>query len=169
MRLDVRNALKNPGQSYPLSRALSLPPMDVLDDVIRFDQILLSGEFVGSDESVRIDGDITAIVHAHCALCLEPLHTEVQTHVDEVFTQRPNPDDPDQYPLDGYEIELTDLVRDALLLELPMRFVCREDCEGLCPVCGANRNTQRCTCQEGRERKHPFSALSELLTEDEEV
>ena len=40
---------------------------------------------------------------------------------------------------------------------------------GLCPVCGANRNKVPCTCQEGGERQNPFSALSKLLTEDEEV
>ena len=56
-----------------------------------------------------------------------------------------------------------------LVLELPMRFVCSEDCKGICYVCGANRNIAPCTCQEGGERQNPFSALSELLTEDEEV
>ena len=62
-----------------------------------------------------------------------------------------------------------DAVSDALLLELPYRFLCSENCQGICPVCGKNRNIAPCTCQEGGERQNPFSALSELLTEDEEV
>ena len=59
--------------------------------------------------------------------------------------------------------------KEALLLELPLRLVCSENCKGICPSCGVNRNIAPCTCQEGGERQNPFSALSELLTEDEEV
>lgn len=169
MLLDVRDALKNPGQSYPLVRELTLEAMDVLDEQIRFDQVCLSGEFVGAGESVKISGTARAVVRAHCALCLSPLSQEIEAPVDEVFTKTLDPDNPDQYPLDGYKIDPTPVVRDALLLELPLRFLCGEDCKGLCPVCGINRNTQRCTCQEGPDGKHPFSALSGLLIDDEEV
>ena len=89
--------------------------------------------------------------------------------IDALFAREPDPEDPDQFPLEGYKIETNDVAREALLLELPMRFLCSEDCKGICPVCGTNRNIAPCTCQEGGERQNPFSALSKLLTEDEEV
>ena len=52
-----------------------------------------------------------------------------------------------------------------------MRFLCREDCKGLCPVCGKDLNTELCTCPKGGKAGNPFSALSRLLTDqnNEEV
>jgi uncharacterized protein len=46
------------------------------------------------------------------------------------------------------KIDLTDVVREQLYLALPMKPLCREECKGLCPVCGVNRNRETCTCQE---------------------
>ena len=169
MRLDIRSALKNPGQSYPFRAEVEIMPMDVLSETVTFSDVMVEGEFVGAGESVRIMGNCRGKVAAHCALCLVPISQGVSTMVDEVFAKDPDASDPDQYPLNGYEIELGDIAQDALLLALPMRFLCREDCEGLCPTCGVNLNRQRCTCHEGRSQKHPFAALSGLLTEDEEV
>ena len=68
-----------------------------------------------------------------------------------------------------HSVNMMPMVEEALVLELPMRFMCSEDCKGICYICGANRNIAPCTCQEGGERQNPFSALRELLTEDEEV
>ena len=80
-------------------------------------------------------------------------------------------DDGDKYPLEGHEIDLAAAVEEALLLDLPMRFLCREDCKGLCPVCGKDLNTELCTCPKGGKAGNPFSALSRLLTDqnNEEV
>lgn len=51
------------------------------------------------------------------------------------------------YPLRGDVVELLPLVRDALLLELPIAPLCKQDCEGLCPQCGGDRNLERCGCR----------------------
>lgn len=170
MVLDVSRALMYPGQSYPFEGSVELPEMDVLDDIIRFEDVRLKGTFTGAGESVSLTGTVCATVHAHCARCMTDVSREMQVPFDEVFTRTPDPDDPDLYPMDGHTVELTDLAKDALLLDLPMRFLCSENCQGLCPVCGVNRNIQRCTCQEGgTQLPNPFSALSEMLSKDEEV
>ena len=54
--------------------------------------------------------------------------------------------DEEAYPLAGDELDLEPLARDAVLLELPLAPLCAEDCRGLCPTCGANRNTEPCAC-----------------------
>ena len=48
---------------------------------------------------------------------------------------------------DGEGIELDDLVREELLLSVPVNVLCREDCRGLCPACGIDRNLSECQCQ----------------------
>ena len=169
MLLDVSRALKDPGQSYPFEAVAEIEPMTVLDDPVRFTNVRLTGEMVGTGGGVRVSADVEADVDSRCALCLEPVHRHLAGNIDALCAREPDPEDPDQFPLEDFKVETNDLAREALVLALPMRFLCREDCKGLCPICGANRNTAPCTCQEGGERQNPFSALSKLLTEDEEV
>ena len=138
--LDVSRGLKAPGQSFPFSATLSLPEMTVLDDQLVFSQIQVEGAFTGAGESVSLTGQVRAQVHAHCARCAAALEQPIQASFDQVFVKSPDPQDPDLFPLDGHTVDLTPMVQEALLLELPMRFLCRPDCQGLCPVCGANRN-----------------------------
>jgi uncharacterized protein len=66
----------------------------------------------------------------------------------------------------GHEIELGGFFRELLALALPVQPVCREECKGLCPVCGADRNTGPCGCEEPRPNT-PFAALEALRTRGE--
>ena len=172
MLMDVSLALKNPGQSYPFEQTVEIEPMVILDDPVCFTSVCLKGTYTGAGDSVRIEGTLSADVESRCALCLEPVATHVEAEVDVSFVKTADaldPDDEDAYPIDGYRIDIQPMVEEALVLEIPMRFLCSETCKGICPVCGTNRNIAPCTCQEGGDRQNPFSALSELLTEDEEV
>ena len=169
MMMDISQALKNPGQYYPFKAELELPEVEVLDDPVRFTSVRLKGTFTGAGDSVRMMGTISADVESRCALCLEPVSTHVEAEVDVSFYKDPDPEDDEAFPLNGYRVDVQPVAEEALVLEIPMRFLCSEDCKGICPVCGTNRNIAPCTCQEGGERQNPFSALSELLTEDEEV
>ena len=60
---------------------------------------------------------------------------------------RARPLEGETYPLDDDTLDLEPLVRDALLLELPLAPLCTEDCAGLCPSCGADRNETQCDCR----------------------
>ena len=167
MFISVSGALANPGQTYPLEATTSLPEMEVVGDPVKFEDIVIKGEVIGSEDSVNVAATITAVAHARCSRCLEPMTMPVTATVDENFVRTPDPEDPDQYELVGHQIDLDPLVTDALLLEIPIRFLCSEDCKGLCPVCGVNRNLVSCTCHEGVESENPFSALKSMFNNEE--
>ena len=161
--LDISHALKNPGQVYPLEAEVSLPEMEAMGETLAFENARFVGELLGAGESVSVKGTVRADVIAHCARCLAPVRYAVETPVDETFVRAENASaDSDAYPIVGTEIELMDLVRDAVVLDLPMRFLCKEDCKGLCPKCGANRNEHPCNCLEGDD-DNPFAALRDLF------
>ena len=103
------------------------------------------------------------MVTSRCAKCLEPVELAITAEMDALFSRQPDPDDPDLYTFEGSKADLTDAVRDALLLELPYRFLCSEDCKGLCPSCGTNFNLGRCDCKTDEETVGGLSALAELL------
>lgn len=169
MKLDISRALKDQGQPYAFSAEVTLPATEVMGDVIRFKDVNVRGEYVGAEESVSVTGDVAAKVLTRCSLCLADVEYPIETRLNAVFLRQVPQDDPDIYPMEGYLADIDKAVSDALLLELPIRVLCREDCKGLCPVCGVNRNVERCICQEGGEMLNPFSALSEMLSKNEEV
>lgn len=145
MRLDLSSAIRDPGQSYPFSvKDIALEPIVYLDDPVSFSNVDIEGDLVGTGDAVAMKAVVTADVTSRCALCLEEAHAHLEADVDYRFSRTPA--DEDEYLIEGYKADLDKPVMDALLLEMPMRFLCRPDCKGLCPVCGRNRNTENCTC-----------------------
>jgi uncharacterized protein len=96
---------------------------------------------------VEVAGTVLGPWQGECRRCLEPVRGEITSEVRELY--RP-PDtaspDEDTYDLGNDYLDLQPLARDALLLDLPLAPLCRPDCEGLCPVCGADRNAEPCGC-----------------------
>lgn len=167
MFISVSGALANPGQTYPFEAKTAIPEMEVAGDPLKFENIVVKGEFIGSEDSVNVVAEISAVAHARCSRCLGDMTMPITATVDENFVRTPDPEDPDQYELVGHQIDIDPLVTDALLLEIPIRFLCSEDCKGLCPVCGVNRNLVSCTCHEGVNKENPFSALRSMLNNEE--
>jgi uncharacterized protein len=81
---------------------------------------------------------------APCARCLIEVGGELDSPISELFEV--DPLEGETYALDGDEIDLEIAVRDAVLLELPVAPRCRNDCSGLCPMCGVDRNDAVCDC-----------------------
>jgi uncharacterized protein len=94
------------------------------------------------DGGVVAAGTVTAPWVGECRRCLGTAEGEVRVTVRELFEQ--DSDLEESYPLHGDQIDLEPLVRDAVLLELPLTPLCSEECQGLCSTCGANRNEGDC-------------------------
>ena len=106
--------------------------------------------FEGGIEAV---GTVTAPWEGVCRRCAEPVSGVLAITVHERFGDPAGGAtvDEDFYPIVDDQIDLGPMVRDALVLELPMAPLCREDCAGLCPQCGANRNEGDCGCVAPRD------------------
>jgi uncharacterized protein len=107
---------------------------------------------------VAVSGTVVAPWEGGCRRCLEPASGVLEVTVRELYTE--GGDGEETYPLVEDEVDLEPLVHDAVLLELPQAPVCRPDCLGLCPHCGANRNVEPCSCVEPRDPK--WAALDVL-------
>ncbi len=96
---------------------------------------------------VTATGTLVAPWRAACRRCATSVHGVLDVLVAEQFRRGAEPDDEDAYPLVDEKVDLFDLVRDAIVLELPLAPLCRQDCAGLCATCGADRNSDPCGCQ----------------------
>lgn len=123
----------------------------------------------GSD--VVVDGRLTATVPQTCGRCLESFPARVDARVDVRLLPRPATGDnmelgADDLDVDFYtddQVDLNRVVETETTLALPMKPLCREDCRGLCPVCGGNRNLDPCACSE-RASDPRLAPLRDLAT-----
>ncbi len=94
---------------------------------------------------IDVAGTVTAPWVGICRRCTAGVSGQLRVAVHERFGDGPAASD-EMYPAQDDAIDLGLLVRDAIVLELPMAPLCREDCAGLCPQCGADRNDGECGC-----------------------
>jgi uncharacterized protein len=107
---------------------------------------------------IRISGSLKSTIEQMCSRCLEPAHYELSKPFDLYFRQRDELmfDEDDEIELSdkdtrtafftGTQLEIGDILREQVLLGLPMKALCRVDCKGLCPNCGINLNLNTCDC-----------------------
>ncbi len=106
---------------------------------------------------IRVSGDLSTTLEVLCARCLEPVSLDVKHDFDLLY--RPQGSDAGQQELSvtaadaeigyysGEGLLLDEAIREQVLLAVPLKALCREDCQGLCPQCGANRNREQCGCE----------------------
>ncbi|HYB62028.1 MAG TPA: DUF177 domain-containing protein [Methylomirabilota bacterium] len=109
------------------------------------------------DGQVRIAGDLRTRLEMVCARCLEPVVEEVNRDFDLSYKPvsligreeevRLKSGDTEVAFFEGEGLFLTDVLAEQVLLALPMKVICRSDCRGLCPQCGANLNAEECRCE----------------------
>ncbi len=122
-----------------------------------------------TDDGVVADGDLEAFTQQQCTRCLEEYRQPLQIQFTEMFVFHPNGEDQEilEHPLppDAF-IDLTPLIRDYALLDIPIRHLCSADCKGLCPVCGTNLNEEDCGHRPD-EIDPRMAKLKQFLDEDE--
>jgi uncharacterized protein len=107
-------------------------------------------------KDIRLNGELATSLELPCARCLDPVVQDVQRSFDLLY--RPLGTDAGNEELSvtvaeaevgyyhGEGLMLEDVLREQVLLSVPLKVVCREDCKGLCPTCGKNRNSEPCSC-----------------------
>jgi uncharacterized protein len=96
---------------------------------------------------LRAKGRVEAPWHGICRRCSAPVLGVSDVAVNERFVDEIGPGDDDAYELKDNFADLAPLARDAILLDLPLAPLCRQDCKGLCVQCGADLNEETCECQ----------------------
>ncbi|GAB4565162.1 MAG: DUF177 domain-containing protein [Anaerolineae bacterium] len=170
MRYNVAQLLKEPigaVRHYEEDEDVSrLDPAIVPTSLLRSNLTLLR-----TDRGILVTGHLGVLVQMSCSRCLEPVEVRLDVDVEEQFyptvdviTGRMLPVDEEDQALwiDAHHIlDMTEVVRQDLLLALPLHPLCRDDCAGICPYCGQNLNEGPCDCQ-ANDIDPRWSALLDL-------
>lgn len=130
------------------------------------------GRLDRSGDDYLLRGKLAGALTVGCGRCLEPATQPVDVDVSVIYVETDEaPSEDEEEALDAPDviafqegvIDLTGELRDEILLALPVATLCREDCAGLCPVCGGNRNVTPCDCAEQeRMKQSKLAALGKL-------
>lgn len=165
--LNARELLRQPGLKKPVD--VSLPATDLgVDDERITGEIAVDLLATSNIDGIVVEGTITMPWRATCRRCLEEVVGTARIDVDEVYQDPTDASlgDGDAFPIEGDQIDLVPAVREAILLELPNDVLCRDDCAGICPVCGTDRNQRACDC-DTTVRDERWAALAELELDDD--
>ena len=123
---------------------------------------------------IRLRGRFSGRFQVPCARCVEPVEVPLAADFDLIFRPIGADSGASERSITAPETEigyyqkdsllLEDVLREQVLLSLPVRTLCKPDCKGLCQRCGANRNSQTCTCEEGPNDPR-WEALSGLRSQ----
>ena len=166
MELDVTQALLKPGEAFPFEAKVRVSPQEVDNESVSFDEILLKGRVSAMEGTVRLTGNLRTTAHASCAMCLEPADYPMDIPFTEIFRKDAVETEDEAFRYEGSTVSLDHVSLTLVMLNLPMRFLCRENCRGG-KALEAYSTISKCSCQE--ETQRPFEALKRLLEEDEEV
>jgi uncharacterized protein len=154
----------------PIDFDLKLAPgaVDLGEEAVQVGQLAASGraevlhEHRGPGDivpDIRLRGRFDGQFEVPCARCVEPVEIPLGADYDLIFRPAAADSEATERSITAPETEigyylkdgllLEDALREQVLLSLPVRTLCKPDCKGLCQRCGANRNTQTCSCEKG--------------------
>jgi uncharacterized protein len=144
-KMHIRKSYAPGSIDYGLNEVKQLEPLEV-----NATAELLEGQ-------IRVTGELQTRIEMVCARCLEPVIEEVHRDFDLFYQpllkgtpneeERLKDDDTEIGFFEGEGLFLADVLKEQVLLSLPMKVICQSDCRGLCPHCGANLNQEQCRCE----------------------
>lgn len=154
--------------NLPVTAAWLAAECPDLDAVPGSGGLKVRGQLLASEDQVFLRGTLRGALETTCSRCLEKARLPIDIPLTVTFMPRSDgadEEDDDEENLDvalfdGDQIDLGPEIRDQLLISLPITRLCREDCAGLCPTCGGNRNQIACDCRtEQAASRTPLAAV----------
>ena len=162
MKLNLREIIEIPGGVVPFACELE-GDFDHPSIVSYREKPHASGRIFNEAGVLRAEGEIRAEMRCICDRCAAQFDSAKTTPISAVIVDKndDNAEDAELFFLDGNDLDLDEMLSTLFILDMETKFLCREDCRGLCPKCGRNLNLGPCGC--GKETDPRFAVLEQLL------
>jgi len=155
--LDVGDLLTHPGKTRVVEFRGELEAR--IENAQVVDSVAVAGRLEGLTDGIYLVARVDVPVQLTCNRCLVEWNEDLEIEVRQLFAREP---DEDGYRIYEHWIDTAGPIHDEVVLALPLTPVCRETCEGICALCGADLNTAPCQGHEDADRS-PFAVLKDLL------
>ncbi len=151
MRVNVSDIIKTEGAGKDVVFNDDLPELLEFDTSVEFKPpFKFTGRIVNFGGLLKLSGELHFEFSANCLRCLNRVETTADVDVEEIFVEIPKSDDVEAYTFEGNVVDIDRPLMDNIILALPMKIICSEDCKGLCKACGNNLNLKNCNCDESK-------------------
>jgi len=154
MRIELENLEGGKGSFTHVYEPEDLNPVD--ERIRLIEPVVVKGNVRLARTEVFVNGQIDTRAQVECDRCLQPVELPVIAAFDLEYITGRDYESSETAELtdaelsvsvfDGEAIDVDEIVKEQILLAVPTRMLCREDCKGICPECGIDRNTGECTC-----------------------
>ncbi len=161
--LDLEKLFQSEGSSIPIHHEADFSYLDEPGGFSFRNPVLIEGSVQNEARIVSIRADVTADIDTICDRCASDMTLHMSVPMDHTLVRELNrEEDADLYiVLENALLDVEALAAEDLMLDMPSKFLCQEDCKGLCPTCGKNLNDGPCDC--AKEVDPRLAALAELL------
>jgi uncharacterized protein len=142
--VNAAELLRDPGTRKHISDVVPPADIDAASPSITGD-IAVEIDLESTVDDIGLTGTIGVPWTGHCRRCLKPLAETLIVGVEERYADDPGPES-DAFPIERGQIDLRPMVREEVLLAVDEARLCRDDCPGLCPVCGKDVSVEPCDC-----------------------
>lgn len=163
LQLDVGMLKKAPGDFEPFNLSAELPPFELQGECMNFPGPVKAILVVSNNgTTLVVEGEVSGRLTLNCSRCLDNYDYFFEVPFSETYAQAAQDNVGEVVPFSGDILDITPEVLNSIILSLPMKALCREDCRGLCQRCGCNLNKSRCDCS-NEETDPRLSVLKKLL------
>jgi len=164
LKINIADILTEPGLSRSFEGSLTPGDISWQGETIRFKEPLyVTGKVTNSGTVLILTAEVRSRIILQCGSCLEDYEQNLDFSFEARLVRSSEDDNPDLFVFEGNEIDLSEIVWEFLILEIPIKRRCREHCKGLCPNCGTNLNYKTCSCANIEENDDPDLAFDERL------
>jgi uncharacterized protein len=166
--VNATELLRQPGLVRHIEAVVPRGDVDAVDDRLG-DDIAVFVTLTSTIDDIEVAGTLTVDWADTCRRCLRPLDEVLVVDVDERYAPVDETGmrrvDPEAFPIEHGQLDLAPMVREEVLLGVPDAPLCRPDCPGLCPTCGADLQAGPCDCST-EVRDERWAALDQLRLEE---
>ena len=151
MKINISNLIKNEEDTLSIKLEEKLEDLETENtECVFFGPVKFTGQLFNAGGVFNLKGRLEADYNVKCYRCACDISSHIDIPVKENIMKADSKtqDEEDVYTFEGNYIELGDILRANIILNLPMKQLCSENCKGLCHLCGANLNEEQCDCKE---------------------
>ncbi len=175
MLINLTELFSIDGKEKSYTLAIDMDTFDTPEgvcDIVSKEPVKLHIQNIG-ERKLLMKGSADLTVQFPCSRCLEPVdyrfELEIEEELDMNKSEEERVEDLDEQPyVSGYNLDVDQLLCNELLLNLPMKVLCKEDCKGICNRCGVNLNHKTCSCEQSSPDPR-MSVIQDLFKQFKEV
>lgn len=165
MIVDLSDILKNDEEIISLDNSIDLSSLEFMgEDFIFTKPLQIVGTIRNNTKNLELEAEVKGEMQVRCARCAKEFTTAVSYPVSEILIREDGEISPDSDVVifSGYTVDLTEIVVNNFFMNVEGRYLCKEDCKGLCHICGTDLNESECDCDSDTIDPR-WAALAEII------